>query len=182
MHLPALRTLLPLWSVLLAVVLTACGRGNQGDYAGRIAQVECAPFARALTGVSLFGAAADWWLQAEGRYARTQDPVVGSLLVFRRSGRLPSGHVAVVSQVLSRRQIMVTQANWVHHRVSQDQPVTDVSDGGDWSMVHVWWPPAGQMGIADYPTFGFIQPDHPMGHERLTAAIPAAARIAAAGP
>jgi len=31
-------------------------------------------------------------------------PEVGSILVFRRSGRLPDGHVAVVSQVLSRRQ------------------------------------------------------------------------------
>jgi surface antigen len=59
-------------------------------------------------------------------------------MVLSRSQRLPSGHVAVVSRVLSRRQIMVTQANWVHHRVTQDQPVTDMSDHGDWSVVRVW--------------------------------------------
>ncbi|MEA2737205.1 MAG: hypothetical protein QOH05_512 [Acetobacteraceae bacterium] len=167
---------------LLCLALAACG-GNggglrAGDYVGGAASVECAPFARALTGVSLSGAAADWWRQAEGRYPRTRQPEVGSLLVFRRSGRLPSGHVAVVSRVLSRRQIMVTQANWVHHRVTEDQPVIDTSEHGDWSAVRVWWPPAGEMGAADYPTFGFIRPDHPNGHERLVAFTPTAIRMA----
>jgi hypothetical protein len=170
---------------LLCLALAACGggggAGHPGDYVGGAAPVECAPFARALTGVSLSGPAADWWQQAEGRYTRTQRPEVGSLLVLRRSGRLPSGHVAVVSQVLSRRQIMVTQANWVHHRVTADQPVIDVSDNGDWSAVRVWWPPSGQMGVSDYPAFGFIRPDHPIGHDRLVATTPAAVRIAEGG-
>src|ERR1700712_2091877 len=94
---------------LLCLTLAACGSGGSGNYVGGTAAVECAPFARALTGVSLSGAAADWWRQAEGRYPRTQQPEIGSVLVFQRSGRLPSGHVAVVSRVLSRRQIMVTQ-------------------------------------------------------------------------
>ena len=67
-------------------------------------------------------------------------------LVLRRSGRLPSGHVAVVSEVVSRREIRVTQANWVHHRVTEDQPVVNVSRDGDWTAVRVWWPPSGQMG------------------------------------
>jgi len=162
---------------LVCLALAACG-GRSGDDAGRPASVECAPFARALTGVSLSGAAADWWRQAEDRFARTQQPEVGSILVFRRSGRLPDGHVAVVSQVLSRRQIKVTQANWVHHRVTEDQPVVDVSGRGDWSKVRVWWPPAGEMGVIDYPTFGFIRPDHPIGRNQLVAATPAAIRTA----
>jgi hypothetical protein len=76
---------------LLCLTLAACG-GRPGVGAA----VECAPFARALTGVSLSGAAADWWQQAEGRFPRTQQPEVGSILVCRRSGRLPDGHVAVV--------------------------------------------------------------------------------------
>jgi hypothetical protein len=181
MHRIAFR-LLP----LLCLPLAACGgyRGggaHPGDYVGGSAPVECAPFARALTGVALSGAAADWWREAEGRYVRTQNPAVGSLLVFRRSGRLPSGHVAVVSAVLSRRQVMVTQANWVHHRISEDQPVIDVSESGDWSAVRVWWPPSGQMGVADYRTYGFIRPDHPAGHDQLIAATPAAVRTAEAG-
>jgi len=169
---------------LLCLVLAACGSGGgarPGDYVGGTASVECAPFARALTGVKLSGAAADWWRQADGRYERSQKPEVGSVLVLRRSGRLPSGHVAVVSRVVSRREIMVTQANWVHHRITEDQPVIDVSDSGDWSAIRVWWPPSGQMGSADYPAFGFIRPDHPEGHDRLIAATPAAVRVAEGG-
>jgi hypothetical protein len=167
---------------LLCLALAACGGGGHpGDYVGGSVVVECAPFARALTGISLSGEAADWWRQAEGRYSRTQRPEVGSLLVLRRSGRLPNGHVAVVTQVLSRRQIMVTQANWVHHRVTEDQPVIDVSGNGDWTTVRVWWPPSRQMGVIDYPAFGFIRPDHPIGHDRLMAATPGAIRMAEGG-
>jgi len=103
----------------------------------------------ALTPTVRWRAAADWWWQADGRYTRGDRPSVGSVLVLRRSGRLPSGHVAVVSQVLGARQILVTQANWVHHRVSQDQSVFDVSPRNDWSAVRVWWPPTRQLGITD---------------------------------
>jgi CHAP domain len=168
-----------LLALLCLLTVAACGGG--GDYAGKASSAECAPFARALTGVALSGAAADWWRQADGRYARSQSPAVGSVLVFRRSGRLPSGHVAVVSGVLSRRQILVTQANWVHHRVTEDQSVIDVSAEGDWSAVRVWWPPAGQMGSGDYATFGFIRPESPIGHDRIVAATPGAVRRAEDG-
>jgi len=125
----------------LCLAITACGSVSTegGDGVGRWAAVECAPFARALTGVALTGAAADWWREAAGRYTRSQTPDVGSLLVFRRSSRLPSGHVSVVSRVISRRQILITSANWVHHRVTEDQLVLDISDSGDWTVVRVWW-------------------------------------------
>src|SRR6201996_7678443 len=93
--------------LLPVLCLTLMGCGGGGSAAGVAAPVECAPFARALTGVSLSGAAADWWGQAGGRYERSAVPEVGSVLVLRRSDRLPSGHVAVVSRVVSRRQIMV---------------------------------------------------------------------------
>ena len=165
---------------LLCLALAGCGGGGAPGQ-GRAAAVECAPFARALTGVALTGAAADWWREAGGRYARSHRPEVGSVLVLRRSGRLPSGHVAVVSQVMSRREIRVTQANWVHHRVTEDQPVVDVSPDGDWTAVRVWWPPSGQMGVTEYPAFGFIRPDYPFGHDRLIAAVPSAIRVAEQG-
>jgi hypothetical protein len=167
---------------LLCLTLAACGSGGGGRPGdSRSAAVECAPFARALTGVALTGAAADWWPEADGRYTRSHRPDVGSVLVLRRSGRLPSGHVAVVSQVVSRREIRVTQANWVHHHVTEDQPVVDVSRDGDWTAVRVWWPPSGQMGVTEYPAFGFIRPDYPSGHDRLIAAVPAAIRVAQQG-
>lgn len=168
---------------LLCLAVAGCGSGNSpaGPYIGGRTAIECAPFARALTGVSLSGDAADWWREAQYRYARSRTPEVGSLLVFQRSSRLPYGHVAVVSAVLSSRQIMVTQANWVHHRVTQDQPVLDVSSRGDWSSVRVWWPPDNRMGTAAYDVHGFIRPDHPAGHDRLAAAVPRAISAAEAG-
>lgn len=178
---------LPHWAPLLAglLALSACAsRGpatgpRVGDYVGGSVPLDCAPFARELSGVRLWGAAADWWPEADGRYSRGGTPAVGSVLVFRRSGRLPSGHVAVVSQMLGRRQILVTQANWVHHRVSADQPVIDVSSANDWSTVRVWWPPTGEMGVTDYPSYGFIRSERPASHDQLMAATPRAIRLAA---
>lgn len=144
--------------------------------------LECAPFARVLSGMQINGAAADWWRHAEGRYARANSPAVGGVLVFRRSQRLASGHVAVVSRVLSDRQILVTQANWVRHRVIADMPVIDVSPENDWTLVRVWWPPTGQMGTTEYPTYGFILPNRPVSSDQIAADTPAAIRIAAALP
>lgn len=172
--------------LFVCLALAACG-GSSGDGGGETfdrgvpASVECAPFARALTGMALSGDAADWWPRARGRYARSAQPDVGSVMVFGRQERLPHGHVSVVSRILSRREIMVTQANWVHHVVTQDQPVVDVSANGDWSLVRVWWPPSGQMGTHDYQVSGFIRPDYPVGHDRLVAATPAAIRVAGSG-
>lgn len=173
--------LLRLCPISLVLALAACGSGGGarlGDYVGGTVPVECAPFARALSGVQLWGEAADWWNQAGERYARGEMPSVGSVLVLRRSGSLPSGHVAVVSQVIGRREILVTQANWVHHRVSEDQPVIDVSAGNDWSLVRIWWPPVDQMGTGEYAAFGFIRPDRPSSHEQLAAKTPRAIRVA----
>jgi hypothetical protein len=156
--------------------------GVAGDLAGEYAVVECVPFARALSGVQLRGAAADWWRQAEGRYERSNAPAVGSVLVFRRSARLEHGHVAVVSHVTSDREILVTQANWVRHRVTSDMPVIDVSPGNDWRLVRVWWPPARQMGITLYPTYGFILPDNATSRDQLVADLPGAIERAIGAP
>lgn len=179
---------LSFWRNLLGagclLALSACGShvpdtgAHAGDYVGGSVPLDCAPFARALSGLRLSGPAADWWPQADGRYVRGSTPSIGGVLVFRRSARLPDGHVAVVSQVLGRREILVTQANWVHHRVSEDQPVIDVSAANDWSVVRVWWPPVAQMGVSDYPAHGFIRPERPATHDQLIAATPRAIRVA----
>lgn len=174
---------LSLLLLLMLLGLSACASREPagpraGAYVGGRVPAECAPFARALTGVRLTGDAADWWREASGRYARSATPAEGSLLVFRRTGRLPDGHVAVVSRVLSRREILVDQANWVRHRVTDDQPVIDVSPDNDWTLVRVWWPPTDEMGITDYPTDGFIRPERPASHDQLLVATPRAIRIA----
>ena len=161
-------------AVLLCVVLlglTGCAPMDPPASGAAIGNVplECAPFARAVSGIQLRGAAADWWPRAEGRFRRTQTPAVGSVLVFRRSTRLPDGHVAVVSRVLSDRRILVTHANWVRHQVSEDVPVIDVSPGNDWTRARVWWPPTNQMGVTEYATFGFIQANPPFEHDQISA-------------
>ena len=89
------------------------------------------------------------------------------------------GHVAVVSQVIDSRQVLVTQANWVHHRVTGDQPVIDVSATNSWSTVRVWWPPTGAMGVNDYPAYGFIRAGRPATHDQIVAGTPRAIRLAA---
>jgi CHAP domain len=140
--------------------LAACGTGPhlaQGG-AAQGSVLECAPYARAVSGVRLFGEADAWWNEAAGVYARGPRPVPGAVLVFRRSGRLPFGHVSVVTRILSGRSILVSQANWVHRRVTRDEPVVDVSPGNDWTAVRVWWQPGGQLGSHVYPTYGFIVP------------------------
>lgn len=175
----------PAWLLAGLLALTACGSHEAapraGGYLGDSVPLDCVPFARALSGIRLTGDAADWWSEADGRYARAGVPSVGGVLVFRRSGRLPNGHVAVVSQVLGRREVLVTQANWVHHRITEDQPVIDVSAANDWSLVRVWWPPSSQMGVGEYATYGFIRAVRPTSHDALMAATPRAVRLAAAG-
>jgi surface antigen len=174
----------PLFPVLAALLLSACAGHGSSSIAGRsfgasgAIPLECGPYARALSGVQLYGDAASWWDQAAGHYVRVRQPTVGSVLVFEESGRLPHGHVAVVSNVVSSRQIFVTQANWVHREVTEDQPVLDVSSANDWSVVRVWWPPSNTMGVTDYPTYGFVRPEHPASHAQLLAASAHAAEIA----
>ena len=142
-----------------AVTLSACGGSSRGPVAGGLSQgsvVECAPYARQVSGIQLYGDAADWWEEAAGRYSRSAQPSPGAVLVFQRSSRLPHGHVSVVAAVRSEREVAVTQANWVHGRIARSEPVVDVSPGNDWTSVRVWWEPVRQLGTTAYPAFGFI--------------------------
>jgi len=169
-------------SVLLLFALGACASGTpslRGAGASfREAGLQCAPFARELSGIALYGDAASWWDSAEGRYRREQAPVVGGVLVFRRSGRLPSGHVSVVSRVLAARQIEVIQANWVPGELDEDQLVVDVSEANDWTAVRVWYPPVGQLGAHAYEAYGFVLPPRPATREELARATQPAVRLA----
>lgn len=171
-------------ALLLALLaLSACGGGAPArrDYGGggmRVPGISCAPFARELSGIALYGDAADWWPEARGRYRRASRPELGGVLVFRRSGRLPSGHVSVVSRILDRRRVLVTQANWVAGEMDENQLVVDVSERNDWSLVRVWYPPVDQLGIHAYPTYGFILPYRPATPGELERATLPATRFA----
>ena len=149
---------------LCLALLSACSTARQSDNdGGNLARViECAPFAREMSGIKLYGPAYSWWDGAAGRYPRQHQPVLGSVIVFERSARLPSGHVSVVVARTSAREIAVTHANWVRSRVSSRQLVADVSPANDWSRVRVFWPPSGMLGASAYAVAGFVGPASPI--------------------
>jgi len=125
---------------------------------------QCVPFARLISGIQIFGDARTWWDQASGKYEKGYAPKAGSVLVFKPTGRMTRGHVAVVSQVLTDRVVQITHANWsriggTRGQIEKDVTVIDVSPGGDWSQVKVWYESAGDLGSTVYPTFGFIYQD-----------------------
>jgi hypothetical protein len=119
---------------------------------------QCVPYARELSGVSIYGDASTWWLQAgaEG-FPRTYSPVQGSVMVLQVNANGTRGHVAYVQKVVSNREIIVSHANW-HGRgeVAVNVPVIDVSPNNDWSEVKVFWLETYQMGARTYPVQGFV--------------------------
>ncbi len=103
--------------------------------------------------------------------------MLGGVLVFQRSARLPSGHVSVVSRVIGARQIEVVQANWIRGMVDEDQMIVDVSGDNDWSAVRVWYPPLDQLGAHTYETYGFVLPARPATRAELKLATQPAIRL-----
>lgn len=120
---------------------------------------QCAPYARAISGVNIHGNANTWWNQAAGKYARGSVPAKGAVLAFASSGRMPIGHVAMVSKVVSDREVLLTHANWSRPgAVETNVRAVDVSAAGDWSAVRVWYGPLGDLGTSANPAKGFIYP------------------------
>ncbi len=119
-------------------------------------RVWCVPFARDASGIEIRGNANTWWGQAEGTYARGQKPAVGSVMAWKATSRNPRGHVAVVSEIVSEREIKVDHANWKRNQVSLKMSVVDISPNNDWSQVKLESSPGnyGRM----YPIKGFIYP------------------------
>lgn len=155
-----LRGVLAAMTLLVAIADPAAAQ----EYSSRYWQ--CAPFAREFSGIQLFGNAATWWSQAEGRYERGVTPRVGAVLSFQATSHMRAGHVAVVSEVVGERIIRVTHANWSpingrRGQVEQNVEVVDVSPANDWSQVRVWYAPLGNLGNSAYPANGFIYRDAP---------------------
>ena len=120
---------------------------------------DCVRTVRALSDFSIRGDAWLWWSRAEGQYARDSEPAVGSVLVFKRSGRLNRGHVSLVSRIVDSRTIEVDHTWLDGQGVQRNMRVIDVSGRGDWSKVRVWHEPSDQLGLRTYATYGFILPD-----------------------
>jgi CHAP domain. len=119
--------------------------------------LQCVPYARAHSDVDLHGNAATWWNQAQGIYDRGQAPRSGAVLVFKASGAMPVGHVAVVSKVVDERHVVLNHANWSAPGMIETAALAeDVSSNGDWSSVRVWYARTGSLGLRASPAFGFI--------------------------
>lgn len=119
-------------------------------------RVWCVPYARNLSGINIRGNAKDWWGKAHKIYERGNDPAVGSVMSFRATKGMPLGHVAVVSDVVNDRHVIVNHANWKRNKVSLQMSVKDVSKNNDWTRVRVESQP-GRFGKT-YPVNGFIYP------------------------
>lgn len=120
----------------------------------------CVEYARMRSGLTVFGDAKHWWERARNLYARVSHPVEEAVMVFSGSKRLKRGHVAVVTDIVSPREIIVDQANWQNHgEIDHATPVLDVSKNNDWSLVRVWDIPSRGFGTRIYPISGFIAKD-----------------------
>lgn len=121
--------------------------------------LECVPYARARSGVRLFGDAGMWWAEAEGRYSRSRTPVPGSVLVLGGYAGPGRGHVAVVRRVVTEREISLDHANWLGDgAIYLNDPAVDVSEDNDWSAVRIWNARTHAWGLKTYRVEGFIGP------------------------
>lgn len=126
--------------------------------------LQCAPFARQVSGVDIFGNAKTWWYQAEGRYERGTEPKLGAVMTFKPTRSMPMGHVGMVSKIVSDREVLIDHSNWstINGRrghIERGARVVDVSAAGDWSEVRVWYAPLKGLGTSTYPLYGFIYGD-----------------------
>ncbi|WP_209016288.1 CHAP domain-containing protein [Roseibium sp. RKSG952] len=119
-------------------------------------RVWCVPYARNLSGIEIRGNAKDWWGKAHNIFQRGNEPVVGAVMSFRATRGMPLGHVAVVSSIVTDREVIVNHANWHRNKVSLKMGVKDISKNNDWTLVRVESQP-GQYGSL-YPVNGFIYP------------------------
>ncbi len=142
---------------------------HSGHFAyGAAHVIQCVAFAKEDAGIQISGNARDWWGRAAGIYERGERPEEGSVLSFRASGRMPLGHVAVVSGVEDNRTILIDQSHWISGGITRDMEVKDVSQNNDWSQVRVQLSRGGAYGSI-YPTHGFIYPRPDRGDSTVNA-------------
>jgi hypothetical protein len=164
--------------LMLFLALMACGCAHLGDDeelvsrkqsapAANDAPLQCVPYARDHSGIRIFGDAYTWWDQAAGRYVRSSLPREKAVIVFIHYAGNQRGHVAVVRQIISAREIRIDHANWFDDgKIYVNDPIEDISVGNDWSLVRVWNMRMGFWGKA-YDVRGFIWPTSP--NDRVSA-------------
>lgn len=106
--------------------------------------LECVAYVRQQDGWTNFpqtggnGEAYRWWIAAGSNgYVTVGVPEVGSVLVWKQSGSLSAGHIAVVSQKVSETTIKVRHANWPEGTLGHEDVVTKTNSGDQWTSVAV---------------------------------------------
>lgn len=122
--------------------------------------VQCVPYAREKSGIQIMGDAYTWWDRAAPHYNRGHTPQPGSVLVLAKTNKLRYGHLAVVREIITPRQINVTHSNWGNDSYSRrviydSMRVEDISARNDWSNVRFWNPEKNVFGFP-YASRGFI--------------------------
>jgi surface antigen len=171
-------------AVTLCLALADCASTGSGDFYSESdlgvaslngAHVEtpptplqCVPFARARSGLSLYGDAGTWWAKSEGLYARSAVPTLGSVMVLTGYAGPGRAHLAVVASIVSDRQITVDHANWLDDgAIYRGDPVVDVSPENDWSEVRVYNLRSSSWGTRTYLVQGFIGPGADTDRDRV---------------
>ena len=121
--------------------------------------LQCVPYARIHTGVTIYGDAYTWWDKSRGLYAHNRSPRLRSVMMLTGYAGPNRAHLAVVSSLVSSREIRIDHANWFNDgAVYLDDPVLDVSADNDWSEVRIWNIRAQSWGTRTYLVRGFIGP------------------------
>ena len=119
--------------------------------------LQCVPYVREHSKVKIFGDAYTWWDKAEGKYPRGSAPENGTVMVLHDYAGAERGHVAVVRNLVSAREIRVDHANWLNDgSIYVNNPVLDVSADNDWSQVRVYNIKTSGWGSKVYPVRGFF--------------------------
>ena len=118
------------------------------------------PFARAHSGVNIYGDAYTWWAQAQiAGYSERSNPSTGAVMVLSGYSTSEHAHAAVVRRIVSSREIRIDHANWLNNgAIFMDDPVADVSAANDWSRVLVWNVETHAWSTHTYVVQGFIGP------------------------
>lgn len=121
--------------------------------------LQCVPYARVHTGITIYGDAYTWWDKSRGLYAHNQSPRLRSVMMLTGYAGPNRAHLAVVSSLVSSREIRIDHANWFNDgAVYLDDPVMDVSAENDWSQVRIWNIRSQSWGTRTYLVRGFIGP------------------------
>src|SRR5262249_31659497 len=96
----------------------------------------CVQYARLRSGLEIFGDAKQWWGRAKNLYSEFAQPAVDAVMVFSGSRRIRKGHVAVVAEIVSPREIAGDSANGrTGGETDRNMPIVGVSAKNAWSRV-----------------------------------------------